>query len=165
MRLYLVQHGDAVPEDLDPDRPLTPRGRADVSALAHFLRDAGVRPHRVLHSGKTRAAQTARLIDESLRSPGGVGAAKGLAPKDPVEPIARLAASWGTDTLLAGHLPFVARLASYLLTGDSEEVSVGYKPGSAVCMERSEDGGWTLVWMLRPELFADVGAAQKKASS
>lgn len=152
MRLYLVQHGEAVPEEVDRDRPLSDRGRADVDALARFLRDAGVRPERILHSGKTRARQTADLLAAALGLRRGVQATQGLAPKDPVEPIARQAASWGSDTLLAGHLPFMARLASYLLTGDAEEVAVGYKPGTAVCIERSEEGTWSLIWMMRPEL-------------
>jgi len=26
MRLYIVQHGDSVPKDIDPDRPLSDRG-------------------------------------------------------------------------------------------------------------------------------------------
>ena len=151
MRLYLVQHGEAVPAEMDRDRPLSDKGRADVEALARFLRDAGVRPERMLHSGKTRARQTADLLAAALGLRG-VQVAQGLAPKDPVEPIARQAASWGADTLLAGHLPFMARLVSYLLTGDAEEVVVSYKPGTAACLERSEGGTWALIWVLLPEL-------------
>ena len=30
MRLYLVQHGEAKPEEEDPERPLTDRGASDV---------------------------------------------------------------------------------------------------------------------------------------
>jgi broad specificity phosphatase PhoE len=37
MRLYLVQHGDAVPEQLDPERPLSAAGRQDVEAVARLL--------------------------------------------------------------------------------------------------------------------------------
>ena len=29
MRLYLVQHGDAIPEQVDPERPLSAEGRRD----------------------------------------------------------------------------------------------------------------------------------------
>src|SRR5688572_29245639 len=37
MRLYLVQHGEAVPEQVDPQRPLSEAGRRDVQAMARLL--------------------------------------------------------------------------------------------------------------------------------
>jgi hypothetical protein len=43
MRIDLVQHGLAVPKEVDPDRPLSEQGREDVRRLADFLGDAGVR--------------------------------------------------------------------------------------------------------------------------
>jgi len=40
VRLYLVQHGEAVPEEVDPTRPLSEAGKLDVERLAWFLVDA-----------------------------------------------------------------------------------------------------------------------------
>ena len=37
MRLLLVQHGEAVPEQVEPARPLSARGAADVARIAEFL--------------------------------------------------------------------------------------------------------------------------------
>ena len=37
MRVYLVQHGDAVPERLDPERPLSAVGRREVHAVARQI--------------------------------------------------------------------------------------------------------------------------------
>jgi phosphohistidine phosphatase len=51
MRLYLVQHGDAVPERLDPERPLSAAGRREVEAVARLLASAGARVAQVVHSG------------------------------------------------------------------------------------------------------------------
>ena len=60
--LYLVQHGRAVPEHEDEQRPLTDRGADDVSWVAHWAIDRfAVRPHRIVHSGKTRSRQTAEI--------------------------------------------------------------------------------------------------------
>ena len=47
MKLYLVQHGEACAKDVDPQRPLTEQGRADVDRLARLLASAGVRVERV----------------------------------------------------------------------------------------------------------------------
>ena len=62
MRLYLVQHGDAIPERVDPERPLSAKGRRDVEAVARLLASAGTRAVRVAHSGKLRAQQTAEVL-------------------------------------------------------------------------------------------------------
>ncbi len=42
MRLYLVQHGEAVTKAVDPDRPLSEQGRADVERLAIWMGAQGV---------------------------------------------------------------------------------------------------------------------------
>ena len=60
MRLYLVQHGDAVPERLDPERPLSVAGRREVEAVGRLLAGAGARVAHVVHSGKLRAQQDRR---------------------------------------------------------------------------------------------------------
>ena len=62
MKLYLVQHGEACAKDVDPDRPLTDAGKADVERLAAFLGQVGIRVDRVIHSGKLRAVQTAERL-------------------------------------------------------------------------------------------------------
>jgi phosphohistidine phosphatase SixA len=37
MRLYLVQHGDALTKDVDPERQLSSQGRADITRLLEWL--------------------------------------------------------------------------------------------------------------------------------
>ena len=58
MKLYLVQHGAACAKEADPLRPLTEQGETDIARLAAFLKRAGVRASRVMHSGKLRAFET-----------------------------------------------------------------------------------------------------------
>ena len=82
-----------------------------------------------------------------------VEAAEGLAPKDPVDPVLIEAENWSEDTLLAGHLPFMGRLAAALLTGNPDSDAVAFQPGSVLCLERSDKKRWRLEWMLRPELL------------
>jgi len=154
LRLYLVQHGDALPEEVDPARPLSAAGRTDVAAVARFLAAGGLRVPKVLHSGKLRAEQTAALLAEAV-APGRAPAARsGLDPKDPPDGIAREAAAWEEDVMLVGHLPFMARLASRLLAGRDDAGVVDFRPGAAVCLERGDRQHWSIVWMIRPELVA-----------
>jgi phosphohistidine phosphatase len=158
MRLYLVQHGLALPKDVDPNRPLSDQGLADVQHLADVLGRAGGHVARILHSGKTRAEQTAMTLGTALLLAGRPEAHGGLSPNDPVEPVAREIAAWDADTLIAGHLPFLGRLAALLIADDPNCPTLAFKPGSAACLERDADGHWTLVWMLRPELLAPATA-------
>lgn len=62
MKLYLVQHGEAVSKQEDPERPLSEQGTRDVQAMAGFLKHAGIKVVRVWHSGKRRAEQTAIIL-------------------------------------------------------------------------------------------------------
>jgi phosphohistidine phosphatase len=151
MRLYLVQHGEAVAEGVDPARPLSETGRSDVAKMARFLAD-GVRVSQVLHSGKLRAEQTAALLAAAL-APGRLPVARpGLNPKDPTEGIARAVAAWDEDAMLVGHLPFMAKLASRLVAGRDDAGVVAFQPGTVVCLERGDQQHWTIAWMIRPEL-------------
>lgn len=154
MKLYLVQHGDAVPKETDPERPLSDQGRQDVQSLAAVLKRAGIAVQRLLHSGKHRAEQTAHILAAAVLEQGAAQAVPGIAPGDDATVFAQTVNGWDRDTLVVGHLPFLARLVALLLCGDPGRELVCYRPGSVVCLERSASGGWCVNWMLRPELAA-----------
>ena len=152
MRLYLVQHGDAVPERLDPERPLSDAGRREVEAVARLLAGAGVRVAHVVHSSKLRAQQTAELLATAL-APGTVPeTVAGLNPNDPVEPTVRTIAAWTSDVMLVGHLPFMANLVARLVAGDERKPVTAFVPGTVVCLQQDEADHWVISWMVRPEL-------------
>jgi phosphohistidine phosphatase len=152
MRLYLVQHGDAVPEQLDPERPLSAAGRREVEAVACLLASKGTRAVRVAHSGKLRARQTAELLAAAL-APGMVPEIMtGLNPNDPVEPVARRIADWTSDVMLVGHLPFMGKLVAGLVAGDERKPVAAFVPGTVVCLQQDEAGDWVIALMVRPEL-------------
>ena len=153
MKLYLVQHGDSLPEEVNPERPLSERGRRDVARLAEFLGQRGIRVRQIYHSGKTRARETAYLLAAQVAPGTAAASMSGINPNDPVEPVAERIKGWNDDTLLAGHMPFMGRLAALLLAGKSESMVVAFQPGSVVCLERNVTGVWAMNWMLRPELL------------
>ena len=154
MKLYLVQHGEAVPKAEDPERPLSEQGSRDVLAVAALLQAGGVRVEKVWHSGKARAEQTARLLAGAVlprgRKPQAI---EGITPNAAVADFSVDADVWEEDTLVVGHLPFMARLVALLTTGDSEREIVSYYPGSVVCLERADAGHWVVLWMVRPDML------------
>jgi phosphohistidine phosphatase len=152
MKLYLVQHGEALPGEIDAERPLSARGRADVERTAAMLKAAQLGVSRVLHSGKNRARQTAELFAAALAPQSGSEAIDGIMPMDGVDSFARTLAGWQEDAMVVGHLPFMAKLVSLLLCGDQEAMLCSYEPGSIVCLERTAQDRWSLAWMVRPAL-------------
>ena len=155
MKLYLAQHGEAIPKAEDPNRPLSEQGSRDVAAVAALLQAGGVRVEKVWHSGKARAEQTAQLLARAVlprgRKPQAI---EGMGPDAPVADFSIDADVWQEDTLVVGHLPFMARLVALLTTGDSERDIVAYTPGSVVCLERADAGHWVVLWMIRPDMLA-----------
>lgn len=154
MRLYLIQHGEAASKEVDPDRPLTDQGASDVQRLAVLLAKRGIGAARIVHSGKTRAKQTADALAAAAEPRVSPEAVDGLNPMDSVERMGMRIVEWTKDTMIAGHQPFLGKLAARLLCGDENAMSVGFVPGTAVCLERGQDGAWSLVWMLPPRLLA-----------
>jgi phosphohistidine phosphatase len=153
MKLWIVQHGDALTKDVDPDRPLSEKGRSDIERLALHLVGCGVHIERVVHSGKTRAQQTADILAAALRVRERVEAVKNLDPLDPPGPFAAECAFAAGDLLVAGHMPFVGKLVSFLAAAREETTLLGFVPGAAACLEQADDGTWSVVCLLRPEFL------------
>ena len=82
MKLYLMQHGEARPEQDDPARPLTDRGRAEVKRVARAAGRLDLGIAQVVHSGKLRARQTAEIVAACLEPPPALGEMSGLGPND-----------------------------------------------------------------------------------
>jgi len=152
MKLYLVQHGEACAKGVDPERPLTEQGKTDVERLAVFLKRAGVKVERVIHSQKLRARQTAETLASTIAAAVELEESGMINPDDNTKAFDWQSESWNIDTLVVGHLPFMSKLVSHLLVNDVDLLSVAYQPGSIVCLERT-DGQWQLDWMIRPQLL------------
>ena len=151
MDLYLVQHGEAKSEAEDPERSLTDRGAEAVRRMAAWAAQVGVKVDQIRHSGKRRAEQTAALLAEQLSPVNGTIAVPGLAPNEDVRPVAEgLPAELGA-VMLVGHLPFLSRLAGFLLTGDPEAGVIRFRMAGIICLSNQE-GTWAVDWVVPPAL-------------
>jgi phosphohistidine phosphatase len=153
MFLYLVQHAEAEREEEDSARDLTKKGRIDIENVAHHLKRLKVQVRQIVHSGKTRAQSTAKVLATHLKPPAGVSEAPGLAPLDDPEIWAGRIATMDEDILLVGHLPHLARLAALLMSGDKERMVVNFQMGGVVRLRRMEAGQWAVDWMVVPEII------------
>lgn len=151
MKLFLVQHGEAMNQAEDPARPLTEKGKLEVERVARAAHNLEMNPECIFHSGKLRAEQTA----ESIASVLGVTkleAVPGLNPNDEVSPWSKKIALLDDEIALVGHLPFMDMLASLLLCGDEHKGIVRLRYGAIVCLERDPEGNWRILWLLSPEM-------------
>ncbi len=151
MKLYLVQHGEAVSKDIDPGRPLSPDGVMTVQSIVTHMYNRHIELNRLCHSGKMRAHQTAEIFADTLFVGGEITAIDGIKPNDDVEAFAKKTPELKPDTMIVGHLPFMAKLLSFLVTGKEEPHIVSYKPGSVVCLAQNEEKQWHISWMLRSD--------------
>ncbi len=152
MRVYLVQHGRAKPEDVDPDRHLTQEGIDDVKRMSAFLKKVGLHVNVIWHSGKTRAIQTAKILATDIIAEQGVIQHDGLSPNDDISPVEDELIESDKDIMIVGHLPFLSRLASALVSGNATAQTVAFQPGGVVCLEQAEDKIWRIRWIVTPEL-------------
>ncbi len=152
MKVYLVRHGEAKSKEEDPERHLTEKGIEEIRRVARFLAAAGIRIPKIVHSGKTRARQTAEILAEELK-PQEIGETDALDPlADPKIWANRLEES-SEDIMLVGHLPHLSKLAGLLLLGKDIEI-IKLAAGGVICLERNEKRRWTVLWAIRPDIIS-----------
>jgi phosphohistidine phosphatase len=150
MLLYLVRHGKAEAGADDAARRLTDGGRRAVRHVAKRLESAGVGVDRIEHSGLARARETAEILTDAVG--GQVIQVPYLNPEEDVTRVAgRLVDTGASNLMLVGHLPFMERLASYLLIGDDDANILHFRTSAIACFS-SNATHWTLEWFLPPDL-------------
>lgn len=152
MRVYLVQHGEAQPNEVDPDRHLTEKGKRDAERMAAFLKPLKLCVRAVWHSGKPRAVETAEILAKAVKAKRGLKERKDISPNDPVKPLAEKIRKSDEDLMLVGHMPFLAKLASALIIDREDEAIVAFQYAGVVCLERSDDDPFAVRWMVTPDL-------------
>ena len=152
MAFYIVQHGLSLPKDQDSEKGLAPQGMEDVKRIAEVARNYGVLVERILHSGKKRARQTAELIGEALQPAQGIKMISGIKPLDDMAEFASQV-DFKANTMVVGHLPFLERLTSFLITGQKEPIVFKLQNGGILCLDRIEGQDIPAIkWALMPRV-------------
>jgi len=145
-----VHHGDAVGADVDPQRPLSPKGREAVERAAENAAGRGARPSVVWHSGKLRARQTAEAFWRACNALAEFSATRDLQPDDPPAWLRDRLRGEPRDILIAGHFPHLHRLLVLLLTGAAEG-PVSFPLHGVVALETTDEGEtWQERWRIQP---------------
>lgn len=145
-QLWLVHHGEAVPEYLDPQRPLTPHGRGRVALLAGSAAARRVRPAAIWHSGKLRARDTAHAFWKACNPLAELRAMRGLQPADGPWWLRDLLRGETRDVMVVGHMPHLPRALGALTSGN-DEAQLAFPLHGIVALERrDEDSVWQETW-------------------
>ena len=152
MALYLVQHGKSLTKERDPEQGLSETGIAETRRIAQVAADYRIDVRCIHHSVKARARQTAEIVAEFVSPQQGVRQIEGIKPMDDVAALAsRL--NPAENLMLVGHLPFMSRLTSFLITGNIEPPVFKFQNSGIVCMDRPlESDPWSIVWTLMPHI-------------
>ncbi|MDY6838343.1 MAG: phosphohistidine phosphatase SixA [Thermodesulfobacteriota bacterium] len=157
MEIYLMQHGPALPKDQDPEEGLSPDGKSRILASGQALKKMGVSLDAVLSSPKKRSKETAAIVAQevgfSQEKIAETKKVKAMTPPD--ETIQALAELSGAErVLVAGHLPSVAEVASFLLT-EGSKAAVQFEMGGCcrIDVEELPTHKGRLRWYLPPDLL------------
>jgi len=152
MALFLVQHGKSLPKDKDPSKGLSDEGIAETKRIADAAKGYGVHAAGIVHSGKTRARQTAEIFASALRPKDGLQESRGMNPLDNVADYAKTIDS-SKDRMLVGHLPFMEKMASHLITGATQSPVFKFQNSGIVCLDQDPDSRrWVIKWTLMPNI-------------
>ena len=139
MELYILRHGiaEAAPEPLaagDGERRLTPEGIEKMRRAAKGMKALELSFDFILSSPLRRTKQTAEIVAEAFDLGKRLQLTATLAPDgNPKELIDELRKHHRSEkrALIVGHEPYLSRLVSLLITGDTR-ASIDFKKG-ALC--------------------------------
>jgi phosphohistidine phosphatase len=172
MILYLVRHGIAVDVGengviRDRDRMLSNEGMVRTRAAAEGFAALGCDVSRIISSPLRRARETADLFQCTLGSKPQVETSERLSGDTEVEET--MAWLWKQPvkpTMLVGHMPHLAELASSLLADSGQPMDILFKKAAICCLwcdGKALPAGARLNWLLQPRaLRAMAGQEQRR---
>ncbi len=123
MEIYLMQHGPCLSKDENPEQPLSPEGESLIRDVAKAIGKMDLSFDVIVASTKKRSYQTAVFVAEATGYATDkiveTALVKPMAP--PVETVSFLKQFEANGRILiAGHLPSLSELASFLLLTDGK---------------------------------------------
>ncbi len=143
--LTILRHGKAARNDVatsDYERPLSPRGEADVPVMAERITDAGIRPSLIMSSPAARAWTTAKLVARALSYPVEFLQREDrlyLASLDKLLDVVAEQDAAFNSIVVVGHNPGLTELANHLLPGVTDSI-----PTCGIVSLNIETDSWDL---------------------
>jgi len=150
MALFLVQHGLSLPKDQDPEKGLSKKGFEDTQRIAKVAKSYGIPVSKIVQSGKKRARETALIFSETLGIKELSEQVDGINPLDDVKLFSdKIDPESGL--MIVGHLPFLEKMVSYIITGNQDLKIYKFQNSGIVCLDQ-EENNWFIKWTLNPDI-------------
>ncbi len=152
MAIFLVQHGISNLKEVDPERGLSDEGARITKRIGETARKQSIHISSIRHSGKKRALETAEIFAGLFGLQDKVFQVSGLAPFDDVPAMAGELNS-DENVMIIGHLPFLEKLTSFMVTGSTEYKVVEFQNSGIICLDKTSGSKfWFIKWMLMPDI-------------
>jgi phosphohistidine phosphatase len=161
MNLYLLRHGIAVERgtpgyDDDSTRPLTSQGKRRLRQVARAMQRTNLRFDLILASPFLRTKQTAEIVADFLKRKKRLKFSDALTPAGSVNRLVQQLKEGQPapeEILLVGHEPYLSRLVSLLVAGNSG-LQLDFKKGGLCKLELENLRAGkcaTIAWLLTPK--------------
>ncbi len=150
MKLYLVQHGIALKEDVDPKKGLSREGKIQTLRVLAFLGAKGFNVDVLWHSNKQRAIDTAKVITDNIQV-GEVSTRNDLSPLSEVGDLPLQITNLNKNLMIVSHLPFLNRLLSKLILGVDVYELILFRNSCIVCLDYKDR--WRIEWIVNPDII------------
>lgn len=155
MEIYLMQHGPNLAKDEDPEESLSTEGEAQVSKAAQAIKRMGLGFEVIIASPKKRSKQTAAIVAEAVGFPAeDILETEKVKAMTPAEETINYLKQFADkkSVLIAGHLPSLAEVASFLLTSGSK-ATIQFERGGLgrIDVETLPTNEGKLRWYLTPQ--------------
>ena len=154
MYIYLLRHGDAVPEGHDDaSRLLSPIGENQVRLVASTLKKLDIAPGTIIHSPLIRAIQTAGIIHAEIPADQMLTSEYLVPSTNHKQLLDQMRQVLSDHLLLVGHEPHLSTFISLLISGTTSARIVVKKASLACveCVRPIQPGTGVLRWLLAPE--------------
>ncbi len=167
MNIYVLRHAKAVEHGdpaypIDSDRPLTTEGKKKMRQIALGMKRLGLSLDLILSSPYVRARQTAEIAAQALQKTKKLKFSANLeSGADPADLVDELNKHYRScqSLMLVGHEPYLSRLISKLVTGDSH-LALDFKKGGLAKMTTDSlqyAQCASLEWLLTPRQLCALG--------
>ena len=166
MKLYLLRHGKATAKGgatVDANRTLTPGGRKCTEETLQSVRKS-CQPNLIGSSPLLRALETAEIASRVLKVRELPLSLDCLRPGTTPAAVVRWLRTRETSAiLLVGHMPDLAILAAYLVSG-TPSGGIALKKSGLCCIEmkgKARRGAGRLEWLVTPSLLGSIPEVQR----
>jgi len=154
MEIYIVRHGDALPNGNDIERKLSNKGENQSKVVGKALKKLEVRPESIITSKLKRAMQTSEIIAKEINfKKERIEKTEILRPDanvdDVIEYIKRCKEKNLNKILLVGHMPSLGHVIEKLISDG--KVNINLKKCSLCRIDFEENG--TLIFMLNQNIL------------